>query len=98
MTALSSLVQHPYVSGTIAHEAAVEALDAEIKNREAEILNVRELRILLKRLGSVRYSISDADYDLIWSDWRQDWRELKDEAWRRKNALEDAQFFIDAEV
>ena len=98
MTTLSSFVQHPYVAGAIAHEAAVEALDAEIKNREAEILNVRELRILLKRLGSVRCLITDADYDLIWSDWRQDWRELKDEACRRKNTLEDAQFFVDAEV
>ena len=98
MTTLSSFVQHPYVAGAIAHEAAVEALDAEIKNREAEILNVRDQRILAKRLGSVRCSISDADIEQIWSDWRQDWRELKDEAWRRKNALSDAHSFVDAEV
>ena len=98
MTTMASFVQHPYVAGTIAHEAAIDALDAEIKTREAEILNVRELRILRKRLGSVRCAINEADNERIWSDWRHDWRELKDEAWRRKNALEDAQSFVDAEV
>ncbi|WP_297389338.1 hypothetical protein [Acidiferrobacter sp.] len=98
MTTLSSFVQHPYIAGAIAHAEALDALVAEIKVREEALKGVREIRIIHKRLASPRVSISEADSERIWSDWRQDWRELKDEAWRRKNALEDAQFFIDAEV
>ena len=98
MTNLTELARHPYITGTIAHQEAIDALVAEIKVREEELKGIREIRIIQKRLASPRVSISEADNERIWEDYRRDRLALSDERGRREKALRDAHVFVDLEV
>ena len=98
MTNLTELARHPYITGTISHQEALDALIAEITVRDEELKGVREIRIIHKRLMSPRVSISEADNERIWEDYRRDRMALADERERREAALRDAHVFVDMEV
>ena len=98
MTNLTELARHPYVAGTIAHGEALDMLVAEIKVREEELKGIREIRIIQKRLASPRVSISEADNERIWEDYRRDRMALAEERGRREATLRGAHIFVDLEV